>query len=374
MVRSRANDRGRNGHGGQMGDLACVNGFTPEQIHRCRFWADRLRASGIACIPTRRDDKRPLLPSYSQYWEGGLPPVEDLWRRWPSGSMQAILGRSAGYCVVDVDGPEALDAWRKLWSDRGAEMPRTWVSSRDGRQGRHVWFRLPEVYRRGPYMPWRLLWGVWEPEAAEGRGSWRKRAKIELMADKRLVMVPPSIHPVTGQVYRWHRGAGVASPEDLRRPAPIPAWVLELDAEEDIRPRLRDEPIGSSPPRPSPRRPVRIDGEVQLPAAPSVIRGALPKIEVVRAWGVVLPKNARVNHEGWMRVHDWFKVKDDNPSAMFNPATGRYWRPEGFPGVADGRSICLFRLGVEMGAYATWHECAYDLARSYLPELFKRGK
>lgn len=350
-----------------MGDLSKVNGFTPEQIHRCRFWAERLRLMGIECIPSRRDEKRPLLPTYAQYWDGGLPSVDELWGKWPSGSMQAIAGRSAGFCVVDVDGPEALTAWRKLWADRGAEMPRTWISSRDDREGRHVWFRLPTLYSRGPYMPWRLLWGVWEPEANEGRGDWRKRAKIELLADKRLVMVPPSIHPKTGRMYQWHRGY---SPEEMRRPAPIPAWLIELDAEEDIRPRIECEPVVHN--RPEPKL-VRIDGEIMLPAAPSVIRAALPKLRVVADWGVKIA-GSRPNYKGWMRARD-FSKEDNNPSAMFNPATGRYWRPEGFPPWAPaGKSICLFRLGVEMGHYATWHECAYDLARSYLPELFKRGK
>lgn len=352
-----------------MGDLGQVNGFWPEQIHRCRLWAERLRALGIECIPTRRDDKRPLM-EYARYWDGGLPPVAELWSKWPSGSMQAIAGRRAGFCVVDIDGPEALRAWRSLWADRGAEMPRTWVSSRDLTQGRHVWFRLPQAYVRGPSVSWRLLWGVWEPEANGGRGDWRKRAKIELHMDRRLVMVPPSIHPVTGQSYRWHSGRGVLTPEQLRFPAPVPAWIMELDAAEDIRPRIADEP--SVHVRPAPR-PVRRDGNVRLPASPSAIREALPKLRVVRDWGVRIASD-RTNYKGWMKAHD-FEREDVHPSAMFNPATGRYWRQEGFPPVAPpGRSIGLFELGVAMGIYSTWEECAYDLARGYLPELFRKGK
>lgn len=341
-----------------MGDMGSVNGFTPDRIAIAIVWAERYEGRGWRCLPSRCDDKRPLLPTYAHLWEGPFPSVRELWERHPSGNIQLMTGRRAGLVVVDVDGPDAIQAWKKLFDERGASIPRTWISSRDEREGRHYWFTLPRPLRMGPYMGKRLLWGVWEPEANGGRGAWRKRAGIELLADKSLVMAPPSIHPATGQIYRWHRGN---DPLSLPHgPAQFPHWLVELDAAEDCRPR-NITPVLYSP-RLEPK-PVRIDGELMLPAAPSVIRGMLPKLRIVeRDWGVRIV-SYRTNYEGWMKARK-IGVEDRNPSAMFNPVTGRFWQPEGFPPmVGEERSICLFGLGVWLGRYATWKECAYDLAR-----------
>jgi hypothetical protein len=343
-----------------------VNWFTPDRIAFALSWAERYEAHGWRCLPSRCDDKRPLLPAYAHLWEGPFPSVRELWGRYPSGNIQLMPGREAGLAVVDVDGEEAIRAWNRLFDERGASIPRTWISSRDEKAGRHYWFRLPRPLRRGPYLPKRLLWGVWEPEANGGRGAWRKRAGIELLADRSLVMAPPSIHPKTGQTYRWHRGN---DPHCLPYgPATLPSWVAELDAAEDCRPRDITHCVISD--RPEPKL-IKIDGEVMLPAAPSVIRGMLPKLQIVeREWGVRIA-DYRTNHKGWMRARK-IGVEDRDPSAMFNPVTGRFWQPDGFPPtVGEGRSICLFGLGVWLGHYATWKECAFDLARRYLPELFK---
>jgi hypothetical protein len=66
----------------------------------------------------------------------------------------------------------------------------------------------------------------------------------------------PSVHPRTGQVYRWHRGN---DPHCLPYgPAQLPAWVSELDASEDCRRRDITHCVISEP-RPAPRL-IRIDG------------------------------------------------------------------------------------------------------------------
>jgi hypothetical protein len=353
-----------------MGDMERVNGFTPDHIAMALTWARRYEARGWTCLPAKAlspDQKRkqPLLPTYAEYWNGGAPRVDELWARWPSGNVQVVCGRAAGLCVIDCDGPEGIAALGRLCKDRGTALPRTWVSSRHQGQGKHYWFRLPEAIRQGGPIDYRILWGVWEPEGGpSGTGGWRKRAAVELLCDRRLVMAPPSIHH-TGAMYRWHRGN---DPVTLTWPAELPVWLLQLDANRDIRPR--EEPVVPLV-RPIPR--VVDAGEGMLPLPPGTIRDYLPRLEIIQRWGVRV-HSFNPNHRGWIRVHD-FSREDRRASAMFNPTTGRYWRPEGFPPHAPaGRSICLFRLGVEMGHYATWRDCAFDLARSYLPDLFRKGQ
>jgi hypothetical protein len=357
-----------------MGDMAKVNGFTPDEIARALTWAERYGMRGWTVLPSKRSERKmPLLPSYAEYWDGGAPGVEYLWSKWPSGNLQVVTGRNqgkqgpkgpGGLAVVDCDGERGIEAFKRLVADHGG-IPRTWISSRDVRKGLHYWFRLPEWARLGPDMPRRILWGVWDPNGGQhGTGGWEKRAAIELWCDRCLVMAPPSTHPVTGQMYRFHRGN---DPVTIPYPAVAPAWLLGLDAERDIRPA----PPASTFTRPEPMR-RRHREDSPLPAAPGLIRDQLPRLEIIQRWGIRI-HSFRANMKGWIRVHE-FDKEDTNASAMFHPATGRYWRPRGFPpDIPTGRSCCLFRLGVEMGNYADWRSCCLDLAQQYLPHLFKRS-
>jgi hypothetical protein len=327
-----------------IGDLGIRGGFTAEQVALARDLASVYESRGWQALPSRRDKKAPMCP-YAHWWEGGGDRVADLWRRWPSGSVQVMLGRHWGLCVLDLDGQEAIDRFAVLCAERDTREPKTWVSSSGG-GGRHLWFTLPTEAIRGPEMGRRRLWGLWDDVA----GDWEPHKGIELLCDHCLVMAPPSIHPVTGTRYRFHRGN---SPREQRMPARLPAWLWAMPAVEMrtiVRIPLPERPKAPFKPVACPER---------LPYRPGDVRAAiLDKIALAEEWGLRIASR-KPNAAGWIKCHDTDRP-DNHPSAMFNPETGRFWRP-------GGRSICLFRLGVELGVYSDWRACCHDVALRFLP-------
>lgn len=352
-----------------MGDLSKVNGFYPEHIHQGRVWAEVYERFGWQCYPSKPDHKSPFC-SYSDYWEGGSPSVSELWAKWPSGNIQVQTGRyvwhpkQPGVCVLDLDGPEAVQEFESWCIDRGQRVPYTWTVVNDRKRGRHLWFSLPKWFINSPGRSKSRLWGVWDPTGGPNKtGGWEKGKNIELLCDKSLAMAPPSIHPTRHVRYGWLMGR---SPKQISKPMMIPDWLLTLPTatgptEEKADPVLM--PRGS-------RSSFQWDGE-WLPRglSPKMVREAIvDKVGLVRTWGVRVT-DKRENAKGWVPCHAISKL-DANPSASFNPTTGRYWEA----GWNNEKSICLYRLAVERGIYADWHEACVALAREFTPEYFERRK
>jgi hypothetical protein len=302
-------------------------------------WAKHFEWLGYRPLPSCPDAKKPMC-RFGEWWDGGGPDVETLWARFPTTNIQLMTGRRWGLGVIDLDGPEAVEKWATL----GPRLPRTWISSSGG-GGRHVWFTLPDGLAP---LPWRRIWGIWDPLANDGKGAWAKHKAIELHADRRLVMAPPSIHPSTGRVYTFQAGC---SPRDIIRPALMPRWVLDLP--EMTAPRPEYVPPAAAAPR-APERP--------LGAGVSwadVLHAIPDKVALAQSWGLRVASK-RPNAAGWIPCHD-FDREDRNPSARFHPESGRFWRP-------GERSIGLFTLGAERGGYASWKDCCADLAEKFLPK------
>lgn len=309
------------------------------RVAAARKWARHYRSLGYQALPSRPDAKRPMC-RFADWWEGGGPDPDRLWDQFPTSNIQLICGRHHRLAVIDLDGPESIAAWSTF-----GPVPWTWVSSSGG-GGRHVWFTIPGGLA-GP-LPKRRLWGLWDRESNGGKGAWEKRKAIEFLGDRSLVMAPPSVHPETGRVYRFHAGC---SPREMARPAPIPAWVLDLPTADPPRPAFVPAPA-PTPSRKAPRGP--------LPAG--VMRrdvmAAIPdKLALARSWGLRVA-SGRATASGWISCHD-FDREDRHPSARFHPETGRFWRP-------GARPISLFDLAVERGYYGDWRECRDDLASTYL--------
>lgn len=338
-----------------------LNGFTGPQVERAFGWARELEKRGLGCLPSRSDDKRPLI-TYADYWDGGLPSVADLWHRAPSGNIQVMAGRRI--VVLDLDGAPGIEQFGRWCDERRYRLPRTWITWSDRHEGRHIWFSLPRGYRE-PIPTIRPLWGVWDSSLTDkaGRviGGWKKRHSVELLATRALVMTPPSIHPADPtRVYRWLMGN---DPVSVHFPTPLPLWLLSI-------PRA-ERPGGPEPIRSPLWRPTRqvVPGDLGLPCRPSDVISAIPDIEslVRNEWGLRIVEG-KTGSRGYKDCHD-FNRDDRHPSARFRPRDGRFWRAGMGPD-----TMCLFRLGVEMGRYGSWKEACVDLGRRFLPHLFGRMK
>ncbi|MFO0840855.1 MAG: bifunctional DNA primase/polymerase [Gemmataceae bacterium] len=133
-------------------------------------------------------------------------------RRWqadPEANIGLATGSVSGVWVLDLDGPEGIEALAQLETQHGS-LPVT-VSARTGGGGRHISFRLPDDV------------------------EIKSRAKIGgLSIDTRgeggYVIVPPSNHR-SGNPYEWEN-----SPENTPL-ADAPQWLLDFVTSKSIKVR-----------------------------------------------------------------------------------------------------------------------------------------
>jgi Bifunctional DNA primase/polymerase, N-terminal len=120
------------------------------------------------------------------------------WTRWP----KAMIGAPVPESLAVIDG-DPRNGGKAAVLERGGPLPPTltvWSGRGDG--GRHLYFRRPA----GPLT------------------STRLPAGFDLKVAGYLIM-PPSIHPVSGQPYRWEHRPVASMPPHLRellRPPPPP--------------------------------------------------------------------------------------------------------------------------------------------------------
>lgn len=108
------------------------------------------------------------------------------WQRWPKANVGIACGQASGLLVVDVDARSGgLDTLA------GYDLAPT-LTVETGGGGLHLYYRWPDVPIVG--------------------GKGRFGAGIDCQGEGRYVVAPPSIHPETGQPYRW---AGDGDPEAM---------------------------------------------------------------------------------------------------------------------------------------------------------------
>ena len=117
---------------------------TEADVKECRRQAAFYRSRGFNPLPSRMDEKRPLI-SYADLWECHL--TAEAFDRFETSNVQVMTGRRWGLLVVDLDGPEAVKHWEAMGT-----VPKTWVS-RSGGGGMHLWFSVGP----GP-LPKTFLW------------------------------------------------------------------------------------------------------------------------------------------------------------------------------------------------------------------------
>jgi hypothetical protein len=275
-------------------------------VEQARCWASFYRARGFNPLPSREDDKRPLV-RFAHLWEEMAP--ADLFDRHPTTNIQVMTGRAWRLLVIDLDGPDAPAKFGAM-----GRCPRTW-ETHSGGDGRHLWFLLPEGFERP--LPKAFLW----------RGADRHSA-IERLCDHSLIMAPPSIHPRTGARYRFRAGR---SPKDLPLPATCPAWVLGA-------------------------KPVEADGQprTRKPRLHVDFSGLGDKAALAQSWGLRIAGPAR--QSGWVPCHAIGR-EDAHPSAAIHQESG-YYVDSG-----SGLRLRLPELAVELGRYLTVDDAVRELAR-----------
>jgi hypothetical protein len=142
----------------------------------------------------------------------------------PGGLLAVRTGAPSGLVVVDIDPRHGGRVDPTL-------MPPT-LAAATGGGGWHLYYHHP-----GPPVPSRPL-----PD----------RDGIDIKADGGYVVLPPSIHPDTGQAYRWLPAARPV----IEMPPPLRALVLTTPAPPPAPgPTSAPRRAGRPAPRPTPRRP-----------------------------------------------------------------------------------------------------------------------
>lgn len=140
---------------------------------------------GLAIVPARHRDKKPILPKWPDLASSDTSAIESWFAdQYPGYNIALATGSKSGNVIaidVDVkpnqgtDGMQAVAAWQK---EHGA-WPKTPVSI-TGSGGRHFLFRVPETFGNS---------------ACAGLG-------VDIRGERGCIVLPPSIHP-NGNVYRW---------------------------------------------------------------------------------------------------------------------------------------------------------------------------
>ena len=292
-----------------------------------KFW-HWYRAKGWNPLPSRPDEKRPMMP-YKEYWDELAP--GDLFDRHPTTNLQVVTGRRWGLLVVDLDGEEAEGRWKSMCPAR----IRTWeVSSGGG--SKHLWFRVPHNHRKP--LPKGFLW--------KGDG---KHSGIERLCDHSLAIAPPSIH--TRDPRRRYMFEGSQWRTSL--PMWAPPWLLAMPTIEESKRAARQSAQPVIAPTEAPRSP---QGKSYKPAD---VRDAVrDKVALAASYGLRLASNVP-DADGWVACHA-FGRDDRTPSAQIHAGSGYYLD------FADrSRDMPFFDLLANLGFGPDWYSVCQELGDRY---------
>ncbi len=229
-------------------------------------------ALGLSIIPL--DGKRPALKSWTQFQQQRAD--EATIRTWTFGNIGIVCGGvSDNLVVLDLDGAAGYAAFAATFP----ALAQTYTVASGGGVGRHVYFYTDQL-----------------PPSVKAMNT--PIGHLEVCADGRQVVAPPSIHPTTGQPYR------VEQPLDILRVSNLDDLVAWVEAFKG-----RSEGHAWQPPR------------ISAPAVEAPLNRR------------VIEEIARVlEGQGFRRHGDWLhgrclyperhKHGDRNPSFGFNTASG----------------------------------------------------
>lgn len=159
---------------------------------------------GLAVVPLRPRDKKPMFDNWTNIGTCDIPLVTKWWAQNPAANVGILTGQKSHCFVLDVDPKNGgLETFENLVSKHG-RFPDTWQDITGGVGGGfHLFFRYPnfEVKNHIGILP-----------------------GIDIRGDGGQVVAPPSIHPDTGNRYEWD---GINEIENTQL-AEAPIWLLDL--------------------------------------------------------------------------------------------------------------------------------------------------
>jgi hypothetical protein len=186
-------------------------------------YASKYIRLGLTIIPLLPQSKKP----YGEHWINFSDTTQavDFFNKNPNHNIGVNLGLSR-VCSADLDWPEAI---QMIEEEFGFEFSDLYQYPTIEGQAKRVMFKLPE----GVDLPYIKL--NWRLEDGKHRTVFELRAATP--EDQRQDVLPPSVHPDTGQPYKW-----VTPPrEGLVEP---PEWLLKLWQNFDI---IKDQLVALSP-------------------------------------------------------------------------------------------------------------------------------
>lgn len=179
-------------------------------------------ALGLSVLPLA--GKRPALTSWAGFQKTVATP--EIIRRWSSTGLLQNVGLVCGavsknLVVLDLDGAAGYPAFAATFP----HLTETYTVATGGGVGRHVYF-----------------YGERLPASLKAMGT--PIGNLELCAEGRQVVAPPSVHPVTGNAYR------IEKPLDILRVAQLDdlaVWIESFKPREAIqewKPPRQTAPIG----------------------------------------------------------------------------------------------------------------------------------
>jgi len=152
---------------------------------------------GLATIPLKPHSKEPIPECrWSEFYERKLTwsDIKSLYqvayeRYGLDFNIATLLGNLYGLVVIDIDDETE---WSEFEAEVGLVASRYAVWIATSGKGRHIYFRYPSGVAE--------LKSLSHPKSERGNRTF---GKVELLGDRRYVLLPPSIHP-NGSLYQWH--------------------------------------------------------------------------------------------------------------------------------------------------------------------------
>jgi len=153
---------------------------------------------GYYVFPCKVKSKEPATPNGFKDATTDEEVIREWWRREPNYNIGIRTGPSSGLLVIDVDGEDGKRTQIEWRQGEGKQLPYTATVKTSN--GTHVYLKHPGI----------------------AVGNTIKRVPgIDVREDGGYVLAPPSIHPDSGEAYRWAytpEKAGVAD---------TPKWLLD---------------------------------------------------------------------------------------------------------------------------------------------------